>query len=1113
MSCQIEILLGPAGSGKTDWLIEHYQKELVHSQKNLTPGSALWISPSMRSRNSIRNKILNSQITACFSPNIVTFDTFAEKILLASSSPINPITQSQKRILLQEVIRELNDKQPFSVFGPIINTSGFLDLMVGFLSEVKRDEVWPEQFLEACEKKGLNDKDRELASIYEEYQKKLLALQRYDSEGRFWSARELIDAGQRKPFENVQTIVVDGFTDFTRTQFEILSQLTSTISKLQISFPTETDSKRKELFAKSNNASIRLIQNLSRSKNYEITTQNFPIERNQKTKTAFDHIEENIFLNPHEVTPSDSAKGIEILAVTGISGEAEVLAHRVKTMIQKGVRPDQIVIVFRSISQEVEPFLKLWSQANIPWACELDRRLDQTPLVRAILNLLQMELEDWKYDQLASVLHSNYFQPGQKEVDKHAIQIAMSTLRRLEIPSSRATIIRSLQNLVDHSENIESESSSSEFYEDAKTSLAVFSFLSQRLKDLRKKHHFSAWVDILISLTSDLGFSKTTIVEVLDESNQNKTALNDTADWDLLIGALRDASRFLEESELEESRTEKLTLQKFLSKLKDFLGAQTVSSRKPEQGRVRILSADQVRNLDIDHLILAGLTENSFPNPQQEDCIYSDADRLEFDSTDLSLVTRSQAQQDEMLLFYGVVTRARESLTLCYPATTSKGQPLFPSPYVTAIKSLFTKDALQTKYVGNLDPIADRHHALTDADRRILAVSELQNGKPGLFSGLLESPKSNRLAINLLASSEMAQNRFETDGFTHYEGMISSESNLQKVRANYGPNHLFSSTQLEEYANCPFKFLSHTVHKLNPVSEPVLSTDHRKRGNIIHDALAELQAVDLNSTELATAFQKSVEEKLNRSVTLTELQKSLNQIEMRLLSEWADRYAYQTENYGESLEWDSSPETQFQEASFGEDVTKQNDNEKITYPPLKLGSKNSEVKIQGRIDRIDVGKKDDTIVFNVVDYKTGKIKKFNKDLLSRNSHALQLALYTLAVVRLQLLGEEAVPHQMGFWSFREAGFVPGITRQTAKKPIPETDFAALETLLEELIPNLASGIRNGNFPVYNPDSDCTQYCDFKWSCRVNEIRPIQETRDKTYDVTKNHEYNSEQPQY
>jgi hypothetical protein len=55
------------------------------------------------------------------------------------------------------------------------------------ISELKRLEIWPDEFRRACERRGRHDKDRELTALYETYQQRLTEHQLYDDEGRFWT--------------------------------------------------------------------------------------------------------------------------------------------------------------------------------------------------------------------------------------------------------------------------------------------------------------------------------------------------------------------------------------------------------------------------------------------------------------------------------------------------------------------------------------------------------------------------------------------------------------------------------------------------------------------------------------------------------------------------------------------------------------------------------------------------------------------------------------------------------------------------------------------------------------------------------------------------------------
>ncbi len=164
--------------------------------------------------------------------------------------PIRPLTRSMKRQLVRSLIDEQLAGGRLRHFSPIASTGGLVDLVCELISELKRLEIWPEDFRRACQARGFTAKDRELLDLYETYQLTLRENQLYDAEGRFWSARDRLQQGQRRPFENLRLVVADGFTDFTRTQHEILELLAGWVDEILISLPLESEPRRGDLFSK-----------------------------------------------------------------------------------------------------------------------------------------------------------------------------------------------------------------------------------------------------------------------------------------------------------------------------------------------------------------------------------------------------------------------------------------------------------------------------------------------------------------------------------------------------------------------------------------------------------------------------------------------------------------------------------------------------------------------------------------------------------------------------------------------------------------------------------------------------------------------------------------------
>ncbi len=627
--------------------------------------------------------------------------------------------------------------------------------------------------------------------------------------------------------------------------------------------------------------------------------------------------------------------------------------------------------------------------------------------------------------------------------------------------------------------------------------LRLLTKLSEATAGLRRSHDFEGWSAVVATLVRELGFNR---VPLDDEMPNRQHEFGEK-----LAAVLFDAARA---ERIGDVTPAKLSLQEFVEELTDLIERESLAPRRREEGCVRVLSAEQVRNLDIPYLFLAGLSENSFPKHRGDDCLYSERERRELNEAGLSLGHRTLRAQEELLMFYGIVSRARKRLVLTYPVVTTDGQPLSPSPFVAGLVELFDPLAFKTQLEEQLDPVPDPERVLSAADARVRGMFDALAGRPALFRALCEEPSLASAARNCLAAVEMNVQRFHTVGFTKFEGRLENPHNIEILSQRFSSEHEFSATQLEAYARCPFRFLMSQVLALEPPVAPDIDTDFGRRGTLVHDVLADLHRAlfearktgdprreTASGDEIAAGFQKLLGEKLGRRAPASQVHAALQRIEQRLLTEWGIVYGQQWDEYVAGLPRDgdfpplpSRFETAFGSTTRGEAAVA--DESK----PLVFGAGPAAVRVGGRIDRIDVGRVGGETVFTVIDYKTGRRASPKHDTLE-SGRKLQLVLYTLAVARLELVGAEAHPWQMGYWHIRETGFASEARGKRAKEgePLPPVEAAVWDSLvqtLEHIIPRLAAGIRAGQFPVYNADPTCTSGCPYNTVCRVTQIRAL-----------------------
>ncbi|MCA9015747.1 MAG: PD-(D/E)XK nuclease family protein, partial [Planctomycetaceae bacterium] len=952
MQPAVQIMIGTAGSGKTEHLLDQYRGALRSGLARHAPGATLWISPTIRSRRQVLDQLLCAEMPVCFAPNVYTFEAFAEAILKSLDEPIQTLPEISKRYLLRTIVDDFIAAGKIQYFSSIAGTSGFLDLVSSFISELKREEIWPDQFSDACGRLNSDSrqKDQELALIYDRYQVALHEMRRYDSEGRFWSARTALQEGKWGPFGQFDLVVLDGFADFTHTQYEILELLARRTEQLLISLPLEVELRRNDLFAKSVVAKRILESRLPGTIKTVCCTAN-------ETQTSRRQISRFLFDNPRSIPSLPTADQIKVLAVAGQRNEVEVLASEVKQLLLQGILPEEITIAFRSTLEYGDLIEETLTAAGIPYFLGLEQEFSRFPVVRAIFAFLQIELENWSFDSMMSILDSNYFSPDWPEYQQGAAVRCLSrVLRQLKIDSGKADLLNALEK-----ESLKARELCARYpehgkWETLRQETAAANQLAKRLADatqrLRGKELFVTWIEILFSLANEFGLEQAWNGADIE---QDRLARRDQFVWERFQKLLFHAVSQVEQiEEFHQREAAPLDLMGFRGLLLDLLEQQTLALQPEETGRVRVLDAAQLRNLKIPYLLIGGLSEASFPRSHREDCLYSEKDRGELNQNGLSLKQHANQQQEEMLLFYEVMTRFSKQLILSYPAISSTGQPLFPSPYLTALIDLFEPAALTVQQVGELNPLPREEQTLSHRDLRVLATDQLKQGRTGVFLSLLHDPALKETARNVLAASEMAIARFECEGFTEFEGILVSPQNRQAILERFPREYEFSTTQLELYLACPYQFFTQSVLGIDVPEPPELRTNHLQRGIHVHSILTKLyelliQQGDLDrfyaADQVEALFLELLDQRVSGELAETKLQQVLLTIEKQILEDWGSLFAEQSELYGRLFDelWDEPPSIVGREVPFGR-VPAEPDPTQAHYGHLTLGSGKRETR-------------------------------------------------------------------------------------------------------------------------------------------------------------------------
>jgi ATP-dependent helicase/DNAse subunit B len=1105
MNRGITVVAGPARSGKTGQLLARYRAALASGP----PGSALWLAPTHRAAAAVRGRLVGPRSGGLLNPQCLSIAQFARRVLEASTLPIRPLSLLGQRRILQQIIDEFRAAGRLEYFEPIARTSGFLDLVVGFISELKRLEIWPHE-LRAARGSNAWPKDRELFALYEAYQRRLNEHDLYDAEGRFWSARAQLRDGHWGPFAGVRHVLVDGFVDFTRTEHEVLTILAERAASMTISLPWDVDAPRRELFAKSAATLAELERRhpaLSIERADEPASDWPPLAAIQRTLFAAS-------TSPRTAQPVGAPQGIEIVAAGSATSEVELLARRIKALLVDGdparpgqpVSPADVLVVFRTLPEEtVELVREVFGEYGIPAALGGQPRLARSPLVRTVAAWLDLVLEDWPYRELLALVVHHYFCPAWPEWrDGRAAEAAEYAVRRLQIASSRAALLTQLERLAARAEPSPAASAAppSKLERQALLAWPLLRRMAQMLDALPERATHRGWARALATLARESGM----LGRIEPHEPIRGEPHPELLAWQQLLESFEELERLA--NWLGEPARE-LSLREVRQCLQEVLHSAPLPEPHDETGRVLVLSAESARHLSAPYVFVAGLAERAFPPADREDCLYGEAETRELARAGLPLPARTDRRAHEMLLFYQIVTRATRQLVLSYPALDESAQPLSPSPYVIELERSFG-GSIPRSGPPTLSVVPATDVTYGPRDFRLRAVDRALAGEPQLAARFAVHPTTAACARGIAAAVDAIAQRGAGRSFGPFEGMLTSERARAVLAQTFGPQRCWSPSQFEQYALCPHQFFLERVLGIEAVDDPVLAVDYAARGRMLHWVLATLHrrlneqaggraplgAWDVD--ELGEQLARLADEWSDRVRSGRPLLDGLLAIDVRRLQTALADYHQQHAQYDAlGSDYDEPLLPVHFEVSFGP-THRGDDAEAALEPvdplssrdPFELACGSETICFAGRIDRIDLGVVAGRAVFAVIDYKSGRSASASVAAVMEGM-ALQLPLYALAAQKL-LSASRAIPLRIGYWHVEGTGAKEVIVlHQDDGTALRATDsWRRLESELPARVWSLVSGIRDGQFPMASADEHCTSRCAYHTVCRVNQARSL-----------------------
>jgi ATP-dependent helicase/nuclease subunit B len=761
------------------------------------------------------------------------------------------------------------------------------------------------------------------------------------------------------------------------------------------------------------------------------------------------------------------------LSVTNMIGVEEELAtvcREILTLVEvNGYRFDEIGVVARTLEPYQARLQSVFDHHLVPFTSTAGKPLSREPLVKTLLRLASLPLNDFDRAAMLDVVTSPFCPArgtGSARADLRpdiwrslvytlGITKGEEEWRRLAEPAS-ASILREAE--------VESDEDDRAMVGTGETSQLTYLWerVSQLIFDCRAlpaQGSIETLTDAFLTLVKSH-------LHVPDLFEGTSTEPSEPTDRTKVGSLIRSSlTRLLELDPFGGD----LSWEEWVELFRQVLDETRIPIEEDRHQGVQVLDAMTARGRTVRALFVLGMNDKLFPRYVREDPFLRDRQRVVLESILGYKIDEKLAGHEEELLLFELLSRsATNRLYLSYQRADESGRVMAPSGFI----AMAMRDP---RFVGKPEVTVPRRLTQRISEQPsiqdLLPVEELALGC--LLQGHDALPVFDAMGRDrpLFEQGLATLNTIERESpeLGPFDGMVGAPAPALPTAAERS----FSPTALERYATCPFQYFAEKVLRLEPVRR--LRPDH------------------LPPVMLGTLLHESLRVSYERLVQLQWPDELLDEVRVQTTVEAAvtDTFAAHaaSQGTGHALLWTLAREQVAEliaaAVSFDQEEYQATGFRPVAFEaaaqgivPLESGASSVSLKIHGALDRVDY--RAEPPALRIVDYKYKQGSEIAA--VDRN-----LALSAVRGFRLQppLYSRMTLPSLPAPTDVQLLFLAP-----QWKQPISRSTFdAGLWTghtgdMIRQTLATLIQGIARGEFFIL-PDGYC-DYCEFSGACRRHD---------------------------
>ena len=908
----------------------------------------------------------------------------------------------------------------------------------------------------------------------------------------------------RRVFPRVDIMAVSGFDVFSEPDFEIVSQISSVISTC-ISLDFNEDNPM--LFA-------HLMENY-----HELLNRGFSLAVKVDESRQKAYLSQNLFNKNREVERADFKGQISLLNAENRVDEVETIAKLIKYLSLKDgyTKLDKICITFYRVEEYERIIREIFPIYRIPANITTGFQLANSPVVVSILSLLEAVEDNFNRRDVLRTIKSPYLQFAHADGDEIDDGNLISVARNLKITDGADNWRRIIEERFNALSETAMDEDSDGFrekreiieLEKARKDIEAFFDLLSPFNSKLTPDEFKTQ---LLATTQKLKLTRQILSVKKGKRENGKTRKRENGTGTLsqnrderhtrayarFVGLLEDFTGFLKSQYGEDKRG----LSFYLNQLKLAISQTTFNTREKPGYGVQIMPIIETKGLDFDVLILGGLVDGEFPLSFRPDVFLNQK--------------RARKESDRLLedrfLFYQAISNYNKHLYLIYPRKDGETE-LVRSPFVDELCRIveMTEDA-----PPDLEEIIFSEESLLKwygAHADNIALKQLNLN--GQLTKKLDSIQHN-IAVQSSRGKTIRFAPTSSNGIMpEFEGRIfdalkeNDRVGLAKLKTK-----IYSTSQLETYGRCPFRYFAQRVLLLNSpmgVDEElayISALDYREHGGLMHRVLYKFYSRRRDKKSVSECDDAEFEEAMdditsaaNEEIDELNLSGLFWQVDTEKIVGGHGRKGILRTFLESERKKSLQVVPEHFEVRFG--CVRESDGDAIHAEPVFIGN----VMLRGIIDRVEIGDG----IFVVADYKTGSSIPGIDDILEGRSLQLPIYLHVLEHIFREKIDEELkgvagvyyvlrdeCRHRLGIGdkSYKDKAFAAS-SSNSQLLPNPDKNAGTLDEVVKQTVDRANSfveAISRGEFPLtlHQPEKVCGG-CDFKLICRIGAIEKDTET--------------------